>query len=85
MTPYELKILIHIITCGGHFHVVDNKLRQGALTQFENVGAIIKCDEERNDHGYSATDLGRAWLASILKTEPPTMKYVDKSGEIIDF
>ena len=83
MSPYELKILLHIYCCGGEFEFEDSDLRKSTLTRFVDCGVIIESDVY--EHGYYVTDLGKAWVCAILETEIPKTRYFNQSGDIIKF
>lgn len=83
MTPYELNILIRVHTCPGHFQVGETELLNSTIKEFLSNGAIAHNSE--SDNGYTTTNLGKAWLISILKTEIPKIVYMDEQNNPIKF
>lgn len=83
MTPYELNILIHVHTCPDHFKVGETELLNSTIKEFLSNGAITHDSDSKN--GYGTTDLGKAWLISILKTKIPKIVYMDEQNQPIKF
>ena len=83
MTPYELTVLIHHYISPGLFPQHDTDLYKDTTTRFVHDGLFSVCSQQTN--GFIVTDLGKAWLHSILKTPVPKLAYVDVDGNVIDY
>lgn len=79
MTCHELSILIHHYCCPGAFSPASD-LYNNICKQFLS-DEMFKTSAQPN--GYEVTDKGKAWLACILETPPPTRAWLDADGKII--
>lgn len=82
MTPYELTLLIHYHTTPAKFEYDETELFNQVNNQFVDDKIIVYCEGRSNN--WKLTELGRAWLASILATKIPTAVYLDEHGNRLE-
>ena len=79
MTPLELEVLMHIYVTPLRFPHLNHL---GSIVgKFLKLGILEASDTES---GYVVSDLGRAWIYSILSTPIPKMGYIGQDGKLID-
>ena len=83
MTPYQLRILLHVNSCPGSFEHDDTDLYGVTISDFMIDGVMTTCADSEIEHGLALTNLGRAWVKSILHTDIPKVCYIDCCGEEI--
>lgn len=83
MTPYDLKLLLHIYVTPINFEHAGTEHYEGVIQDFLMRG-IIKQETEfsyHNEHGYALTEKGKAWLEMILSTPVPVNRWIDPRDE----
>lgn len=81
-SPYELTLLIDIhVTSKDNWTTADSELRGDTVEDFQ-TRRIIK-NRSIDSYEYELTDLGIAWLQSMLNTPLPTLGYYNQMGERI--
>ena len=81
MSPYELKLLMHILVTSADFSEAKGKLFYNTIKKFCEK-ELIECGET-SICGYRLTPLGKAFMKSILATPLPKLVYVNNLNEII--
>jgi DNA-binding PadR family transcriptional regulator len=78
MTPNDIEILIHYYVSPNPHPRIDAGAVKQAVQAFVKDGIFIEADGDKS--GYSVTDKGKAWLATILNVPYPKKIWVDGRG-----
>ncbi len=82
MTPNDIEVLLHCYCCPSEHPRIDAPAVQEAITVFLELELITECS---NANIYVTTDKGKAHVKQLCNLPLPTMRFVDKNNDVIDF
>lgn len=83
-SPNNIEVLLHCYVRSFAQHPrYDAPAVQSAITSLEDVGAIARTRDDRNEgeYCYETTAMGAAWVKALCNVPPPQAVYVDVNGK----
>jgi len=80
MTPNDIEVLLHCYTSPVRHPRFDAPAVRSTHKDFEELGLLQRNDEDL----YIVTNLGKAYIKTLLDTPCPRTGYIDKDGNVIN-